>query len=293
MRIEVLGSGGSIPIPRPFCFCPVCEEARAKGIPYARGGPSLFIHDLKLLIDTPEDISAAINRARIPFVESVMYSHWHPDHTAGIRVWEGNYSPGLHYIYPPVIRTTTMYLPENVEKTFHEHHALFEKGNYQESLGLIRRQIVPVEQPFTLHGVTITPFALAESYVCGFHFAWSDGETPRRMVICMDEITNWQPPAWFGPLDLLVLPAGLFEYHPLSGERNIALKHPLLKEEITYQQTLDLARSINPKRLLLIHISETEKLSYDELTETARRHNAQPSDYPPLTFAHDTLCIEV
>ena len=56
MQIEILGSGGAITTPRPGCHCLVCVEARAKGVPYSRTGPSLFVHGLDVLIDTPEEI---------------------------------------------------------------------------------------------------------------------------------------------------------------------------------------------------------------------------------------------
>src|SRR5207253_5137771 len=88
MRIEILGSGGAIPTPRAGCSCAVCVEARAKGVPYARTGPSVFVHDLALLIDTPEESNLQLNRAGITRVAAALYSHWHPDHTAGRRIFE-------------------------------------------------------------------------------------------------------------------------------------------------------------------------------------------------------------
>lgn len=54
MRIEFLGTGGAITTPRPGCACRVCAEARVKGVPYSRTGPSVFIHGPDVLIDTPE-----------------------------------------------------------------------------------------------------------------------------------------------------------------------------------------------------------------------------------------------
>ncbi len=37
-------------------LCRVCIEAQQKGFPYARTGCSLFVEDVNLLIDTPEDL---------------------------------------------------------------------------------------------------------------------------------------------------------------------------------------------------------------------------------------------
>jgi len=45
-------------IPKPLCQCRICRQARDKGVPYARAGPSSFLHDINLLIDTPAEIGA-------------------------------------------------------------------------------------------------------------------------------------------------------------------------------------------------------------------------------------------
>lgn len=56
MEFTILGSGGNSPTPMPACECRVCVEARAKDVPYARRGNSLFLHDENLLIDTWADV---------------------------------------------------------------------------------------------------------------------------------------------------------------------------------------------------------------------------------------------
>jgi phosphoribosyl 1,2-cyclic phosphate phosphodiesterase len=87
VQVEVLGSGGASTIPRPQCACRVCIEARAKGIPYARSGPSVFVHGPDVLVDTPEEARLQLDRSRVTNIAAALYSHWHPDHTAGRRVW--------------------------------------------------------------------------------------------------------------------------------------------------------------------------------------------------------------
>ena len=53
MKLKIIGSGGMFQIPNPFCKCPLCEDARIKRGRYERLGPSLYIEDIKMLIDTP------------------------------------------------------------------------------------------------------------------------------------------------------------------------------------------------------------------------------------------------
>lgn len=75
-------------IPNPFCKCPVCEEARKKRGRYQRLGPSLYIEDVKMLIDTPEDIGVACDRQNITEIKYLSISHKDPDHTRGMRIVE-------------------------------------------------------------------------------------------------------------------------------------------------------------------------------------------------------------
>ena len=81
MTFTILGSGGCVSIPKPLCRCRVCTEAREKGYPRARCGCSLYCDDIKALIDTPEDISIAINNAKLTEINTILYTHTDPDHT--------------------------------------------------------------------------------------------------------------------------------------------------------------------------------------------------------------------
>ncbi len=88
MELTILGSGGCTVIPKPCCRCKVCEEARSRGVPFARSGPSAFVHDIRLLIDTPAEIAQQLNRECIEQVEHLLFTHLDPDHVEGFRVVE-------------------------------------------------------------------------------------------------------------------------------------------------------------------------------------------------------------
>lgn len=81
MKVEFLGTGGALTTPRPGCLCRVCVEARKRGLPYSRSGPSLFVHGPDVVIDTPEEIKDQLNRSRVREIKACFYSHWHPDHS--------------------------------------------------------------------------------------------------------------------------------------------------------------------------------------------------------------------
>ena len=88
MKLKIVGSGGMFLIPNPFCKGPLCEEARIKRGRYERLGPSLYIEDINMLIDTPEDISVACDKQGITSIKYLSISHKDPDHTRGMRIVE-------------------------------------------------------------------------------------------------------------------------------------------------------------------------------------------------------------
>lgn len=111
LKLKIIGSGGMSIIPSSFCKCKICEEARRKGGRYERLGPSLYIDDIKMLIDTPEDIAVACNRQGISEVKHLSISHSDPDHVRGIRIVEkigcdfikGTSEPIDFYALPEVV----------------------------------------------------------------------------------------------------------------------------------------------------------------------------------------------
>lgn len=80
MIVEFLGTAGG----GPSLFDSVSQH---KDVPI-RTSPGLFIHDLKLLIDSSEDIFYQLRQAKIADIKYGIYSHWHPEHTMGLRIWE-------------------------------------------------------------------------------------------------------------------------------------------------------------------------------------------------------------
>jgi phosphoribosyl 1,2-cyclic phosphate phosphodiesterase len=144
MKFIIIGSGGCVSIPRPLCQCKICTEARQKGIPYARCGCSLYLEDISLLIDTPEDINHALNNTEIVSLDHILYSHWDPDHTLGMRVVEQIRLEWLDYYENKK--------PNNPINIFASNGVMKDINNirnpygsfmdYYEYMGLIKRTIV-------------------------------------------------------------------------------------------------------------------------------------------------------
>ncbi len=284
MKVEFLGSGGAITTPRPGCQCALCRRARVEGVPVSRSGPSVYVHGPELLIDTPEESAMQLNRAGLGPVPHATYSHWHPDHTAGRRVWEMNMD---WFHWPPQHRVTEVYLPQQVAVDFRERLGMWEALAYMERLGLLRLCLLQDGDTFTLNGVEVLPFRVAADYV--YAFLLTEGE--KRVLIAPDELVGWQPPDWLPRLDLAILPMGIHEFDPFTGARRIPAEHPVLRTEATFYQTLAMLRSLDARQIVLTHIEEAEQIMPEQLDELAAK--LQQDDGLPVTFAYDTLVVEV
>ena len=110
MRVEILGSRRRGHDPAARLLVPGCVSRRAEqGVPYSRTGPSVFVHGPDVLIDTPEEAKLQLNRSQVGRIAAGLYSHWHPDHTAGRRVWE---SRNFDFrSWPRRFETTPVYVP--------------------------------------------------------------------------------------------------------------------------------------------------------------------------------------
>jgi phosphoribosyl 1,2-cyclic phosphate phosphodiesterase len=279
MRVEILGSGGAVTIPRPGCGCRICSEARQKGVPYARSGPSVFVHGPDVLIDTPEESKLQLNRSQVTRIAAGLYSHWHPDHTAGRRVWEArNFD---FRSWPPRFETTPVYVPARVWTDFEQHHGLAEQFRFLERQGTVAVRILDEGEAFDVDGTRVTPIPLDAENAHAFLFE-SEG---KRVLIAMDETHGWRPPD-LGPLDLAVLPVGVFEHHPFTGERLIPeefCRPPVRKTR--YATALEQAAALGARRTVLSHFEEMDRISHDEHLRLAAADGWEP--------AHDGLVVEV
>jgi len=258
VRIRFLGSGGYLRIPRACCDCKVCNEAREKGSPYERLGQSLFIEDENILFDTPEDINTELNNHNISKVEHLFYSHWHPDHTAGVRILE-------------VLRAgkelepVKVYLNENLKKDFEDKvPALF----YFEKLGYCK---MVLGDKVKIGGIEIELIKLNNN----FAYAFLITQNNKKVVFCpchsmslpvLDELRN---------PDLLIINVGYFR----GDKRNITGFE---------KDNLPLIRNLNPKQTIFTHIEETWNKNYDDYCKIEEQYKSLN-----IKFAFDGMNIDV
>ena len=80
------------------------------------------------------------------------------------------------------------------------------------------------------------------------------------------------------------------EFHPFTGERQIAEEHPVLKLEATFRQTVETVRKLNARRVVMTHIGEPDQLSCDDLQLLSDRLRGEGVN---STFPYDTMLFDV
>jgi phosphoribosyl 1,2-cyclic phosphate phosphodiesterase len=285
MQFEFLGTGGAIATPVPGLTDPTNVKARTLGVPYSRYGPCLFVHGPDLLIDTPEEARLALDRANIAHVPHCIYSHWHPDHVLGRRIFELNRDWGT---WPDHPFCSQVYLPEQVAVDARVHQGLYETLSFLQSKGLLKLHEMRDGESLNLNGVRITPFRLAQRYAYGFMLL--EGDT--RVLVVPDELYAWQPPAFTYRVDLAILPTGVFEENLRAGNRRIPAGHPIFESEATFAQTLAMVEQMQPRRVIFTHIEAIDMLDHDEL-QALGHELTQSGRYGEVTFAWDTLKVSI
>jgi phosphoribosyl 1,2-cyclic phosphate phosphodiesterase len=282
LKVEFLGTGGAIPTPVPGCDCRVCRQARDRGVPYSRLGPSLFVHGPDVLIDTPEEIRYQLNRSTVGQVCACLYSHWHPDHVMGRRIWEMNKD---WRGWPRENACTDIYIPSRVGHDFRHRLGTWEHLAYLQDSGLVRLIDIPDGEAIRLRGTEIRPIRLAVDYAYAFLF--DDGA--RRLLVAPDELLGWVPTVEVESVDLAVIPMGVVEFDPFSGTRRISEDHSVLRAEATFRQTLEIAGRLQAGRVVMTHIEEPDGLSHDDLTRLEGRLRETGLN---VSFAYDTLVVQ-
>lgn len=260
MKWTILGSGGCMVIPKPLCRCRVCREARDRGIPYARAGPSAFLHDINLLIDTPAEIASLLNRSSIDRVDYLILTHLDPDHVEGLRVVE---QIALDFrswrAYPK--KQVCLLLPQQLSKSIREIRSQYGSliDFYLES-GFIR--LTPFQDEINIRGTRITAIPIDRGSQIAFVYVFE--KSGRKVVYAPCDIKPFpehrdevQYP------DLLIIQPGIFEEGLKHGFR-YPPEHISRTTLYTFEQTMELAGRLQADRVLFVHLEEYWNRTYDD-----------------------------
>ncbi|MEE8372433.1 MAG: MBL fold metallo-hydrolase [Dehalococcoidia bacterium] len=269
-------------IPKPLCRCRVCREAREKGIPYARAGPSTFLHDVNLLIDTPAEIACLLNRSNIRRIDHLLFTHLDPDHVEGFRVVE---QMALDFrtwrAYPQ--KQVCLLLPEELANRAREITSQYGPliDSYEES-GFIR--VLRFRDGLEIGDVRITGIPVDRGSQVAFVYVFE--RSGRRVVYAPCDLKPFpehrdevQQP------DLLIIQPGIFEEGLKHGFRYSA-DHISRTTLYTFEQTLDLAARLGAKKVLFVHLEEYWNRGYDD-------YCALESKRKGIHFAYDGMQVRV
>jgi len=269
-------------IPKPLCRCRVCQEARRKGVPYARAGPAAFLHDINLLIDTPAEIVTLLNRSRIGRVDYLTFTHLDPDHVEGFRVVE---QLALDFrswrAYPR--KQICLLLPEQLSVSVREIRSQYGPvmDFYQES-GFVRLTVF--QDKVQIGDVDIT--AIPVDRGSQFTFIYVFEKSGRKVVYAPCDIKPFpEHRNEVQQADLLIIQPGIFE-GGLKHSFKYPANHISRTTLYTYEQTLDLAARLGAKRVVFVHLEEYWNRSYDD-------YCALDSENEGIRFAYDGMQLTV
>lgn len=284
MELVILGSGGATTIPRPGCQCKVCSEARLKGIPYARSSASLYISNINVLFDTPEEIAFQLNREGISDIDYIFYSHWHPDHTLGLRIvekmyifWLGRFVRGDK----PAKKVHICAL-ERVMEDLREKYGSF--LNFYETLDLIETNLLEDGKPFEIRNYKITPFAVHGAYVTSTVFQIECKK--KKVIYAPCDVKPFPEKPQLKNPDLFILGEALPD-GPLKEEIIIPKDNLLRRELFSMEEVIQLIKSLKAKKTILTHIEEEWGKNYDDYKKIEKKLHEK------ILFAYDGMKIKV
>lgn len=280
MKFIITGSGGCVALPKPLCQCKVCKEAREKGKPYSRFGCSLFLDDIKLLVDTPEDIVHALNYVDIKQVNSVLFSHMDPYHVLGMRVFEHmrlnwfEISEGKECTNP-----INVYAMEHVMIDLNtigsKHGSYFDY--YENIRNLIKRK--SIIDCIYLEDIKVT-FVKVDSATV-FVFEQED----RKVIYAPCDVKPFPRNNIFNNTDVMVI--GNTVVGEVLKDGYVLSKDNIFRNELfSMNEIVELKNKYNIKKVIMTHLEEDWGKSYDDYLELENQ-------YDGISFAYDGMTFEV
>jgi phosphoribosyl 1,2-cyclic phosphate phosphodiesterase len=269
-------------IPKPLCQCQICREARRKGVPYARTGPSAFLHDTNLLIDTPAEIISQLNRASIRRVDYLIFSHLDPDHVEGLRVVEQitlDFRTWRAYPKKQICLLLPEQLGERVKEIRSQYGSIVDF--YQKS-GFLQLKLF--HDKIQIDDVSITAIPVDRGSQIAFVYVFE--KSGRKVVYAPCDIKPFPKHRdEVRRADVLIIQPGIFEEGLKHGFKYPA-GHISRKTLYTFEQTMALATQLQAKKIVFVHLEEYWNRSHDDYCLLSAKN-------PRIRFAYDCMQFKV
>jgi len=227
-RLTLLGTGDALGVPRVYCDCPVCTEARSTGANRRQRCSALLQTEAgPLLLDCGPDWRAQMETAGTREVDLVLLTHAHHDHAGGL--------PDLADAARWTRRKPQVFGPA---AAIAEARELFpwtvNQLDYQVMTG-----------PLVLRGWQVTPWEVSHG-INGRAHAFRFSQPGRAWAYCPDSIalTAAEQEPLLG-LDLLVLGTAYYQEQTPVGKRSL----------YDMVEALALLAAVRPKRAIFTHLS--------------------------------------
>jgi phosphoribosyl 1,2-cyclic phosphate phosphodiesterase len=257
-------------------------EAREKGVPYERTGPSAFIHDEHVLIDTPAEIAIQLNRCRVEEVRHLLFTHLDPDHVEGFRVVEQITLDFRTWRAHPD-KQINLLIPEPLAERLRDIRSAYGPlVDYYEAQGFIRK--IPFRTDIQIGALAVKAIPVDREPEDAFVYVFERGG--KRLVYAPCDIRPFpeERPEVRGA-DLLVIQPGIFE-QGLKHDFTYPEAHVSRTTLYTFEQTLALAERIEAARILCVHLEEYWNRSHEDYT-------ALEAGFSNVRFAYDGMRLRI
>lgn len=272
MKVSILGAGGVLPVPRPCCTCTLCQNIRQEPECTWQTGPALYLHDEAVLFDTPEEIRLQLLRSSITAVRHIVYTHWHPDHTQGMRVIEQITKR----------RPETMPIHIHIAKEQLDLLCRFGCGNmlkYFEKQRMAEIHLLEDNLPLTIGQLSITPVYIKKTQ--GYFFFIE--ECKKKIVYAPCEYHGLIVPGFIRDVDLLIAHCLWFEDQRIGNGIDFS------DTEDSFETMLKHSHQMNAKQIIIMHIEESFASTIKQLNQAARVCYPESN----IEFAHDGMSIDI
>lgn len=245
--------------------------------------------DINAIFDTPKDIVLSVNREGIKKVDNIFYTHWHTDHTEGMRIVEeitASWSERPPFELKNHSHPINVLAPKQVIKELKRIKSpLGSYFDYFESQNYIKIKALEFGKEKVLNNIRITPIknnfdgrVTSTSYLIK--------EDDKEAVYMPCDPKPFESLVFLEGCDLFLVSSPFIESK--QGLKKIPKTHPLRDELFSLEELIDLIKRYKIKRTVVVHIEEMWGLSYEDYKLLEKKY-AQYN----IIFSFDGLRLKV